>query len=149
VRDLVFEQGGTLSSTIRVHRNGDGLLGDLRIWGTAQLPPLVDVGGPFQERFQPAGPGRIDGTFPIAFLTETGGTIRAVASTRYALETVQTLPCDHFRNILLTMSRTGPLSLRQREKIVLFDNKADASRHMAALERNLPLEERFAMAEAA
>ena len=148
MRDLIFDQGGQLTSSIRVQRRGDQLHADLKIWGSVQLPDLLDVSGPFQEKFEPVGPGRIDGTFPIAFLAVDGAIVGATAHTHYMLNTTQTLPCEHFRNILLTMNRDSS-KLRQREKIVLFDDKSAANRHLGLLHGDAPLETRFALAEAA
>jgi hypothetical protein len=143
IRDVTFDSGKQLSSRLFARREGESIHMDLKIWGNVDdTPTLAGVDRPFQERFDPAGAGRIEGSFDVDFRTVEGGLLHARARTIYALDTVSTLPRTHFRNIVLDVA-VDKDSLAQREFISLFDDEQAAREQLASLRKLSSNGERF------
>lgn len=88
-RKVDFGPHGFLAYTAECNKtiSQDGvaiLKSEFKINGSVTVPTLIGV-EPLTECWIPAGPGRLDGTFLIQWLTSAGGHITGIATTNYLL----------------------------------------------------------------
>jgi len=104
-RHMRFEDGGCFDSLHQIEYHGDKVCGDFHVEGTVDAPDIVGI-EPVVETFIPAGPGRVQSKFVVAYHTSDGGMFLAEADNEYRLTHNVRLPRLQFRHVRFLTNHT-------------------------------------------
>jgi hypothetical protein len=104
-RHMKFEDGGRLDSLHQIEYHGDRVKGDFHVEGEIDAPDIVGI-EPVCETFVPAGPGRVQSHFVVAFHLADGNMYMSKADNEYRLTHNVRLPRVQFRHIKFQTAHT-------------------------------------------
>ena len=119
-RRVLTGDGFSARSELRSRLAEDGIIMDLMLEVDGEVPAIIGVARPFQERIEQQRPGILRGDFDIVFLTDQGE-LSCKAQTEYLLDTSRSVPTVYRNITILTADENG--GLRQIEQIDLFDRQ--------------------------
>jgi actin beta/gamma 1 len=123
-RHFEFENGGRMNTMHRITYHGDKLSGDFHVTDAdVKLPDIVCV-EPTVETFVPAGPGKIQSSFVMAWQVRGAGLFRATVRSEYRLTHNAELPYLQFRYIAFD-SKCEADAIEQTESLHVFRDLAE------------------------